>query len=268
MSDVPEPHDTAPRTVLAGQRTIGYRRFGDGAPIVMLHASPRSSAALLPLGLRLASRFTVFALDTPGFGWSDPLPIPRPDALDYAAAMIEAFDALGLDRVPVYGSHTGAAIAVAAAVSYPQRVACLALDGYAIFSPQEQADSGQLPDTHHATLGWHAPRLALGQGEGPVHRISLVLAGAAGTLASSVGAAARAAAMVQTSSRRATTIATPMPRPSATIIWLGCVRSTCRRSPWPDQTTSYTTASISSPKCLPVSPFAHSAPMMMRGPLP
>jgi pimeloyl-ACP methyl ester carboxylesterase len=140
MSHAATPHDTAPRTILAGHRTIGYRRFGDGPPIAMLHASPRSSAALLPLGLRLAERFTVFAFDSPGFGWSDPLAIARPDADDFALALIQAFDALGLGCVPVYGSHTGASIAVAAAAAYPKRVACLALDGYAIFSPQEQAE--------------------------------------------------------------------------------------------------------------------------------
>lgn len=133
-------HDTAPRTVAVGTRLIGYRRFGAGPAVVLLHASPRSSAAMLPLGLRLADRFTVFAFDTPGFGWSDPLPFDRADARDYAAALIEGFDALGLDRVPVYGSHTGAAIAVAAAVAYPDRVACLALDGYAAFDAATQAE--------------------------------------------------------------------------------------------------------------------------------
>jgi pimeloyl-ACP methyl ester carboxylesterase len=136
----PQPPDTAPRTVLAGRRTVGYRRFGDGPPVALLHASPRSATALLPLGLRLAGRFTVFAFDTPGFGWSDPLPADRPDAEDYAAALIETFDALGLRRVPVYGSHTGAAIAVAAGVLYPDRVACVALDGYSCFTAAEQAE--------------------------------------------------------------------------------------------------------------------------------
>lgn len=133
-------HDTAPRTVLVGRRTVGYRRFGSGPPVALLHASPRSAAALLPLGLRLAHRFTVFAFDTPGFGWSDALAFDRPDAEDYAAALIETFDALGLGRVPVYGSHTGAAIAVAAGVLYPQRVACVALDGYSCFTAAEQAE--------------------------------------------------------------------------------------------------------------------------------
>ena len=188
------PHDTAPRTVLVGRRTVGYRRFGEGPPVVLLHASPRSSAAVLPLGLRLASRFTVFAFDTPGYGWSDPLPFERPDAEDYATALIEAFDSLGLGCVPIYGSHTGAAIAVAAGVLYPQRVACVALDGYSCFTAAEQARvPRQLSDPDHTALGRHASRLALGPREGPVHRVPVVLARAIGTHATQHAAARRAA---------------------------------------------------------------------------
>ena len=132
--------DISPRTVLVGRRVVGYRRFGAGPAVALLHASPRSSAALLKLGESLAAQFTVFAFDTPGFGWSDPLALDRPDAQDYGAALIETFDALGLGRVPLYGSHTGAAIAVAAAVAYPDRIACLALDGYAAFDPATQSE--------------------------------------------------------------------------------------------------------------------------------
>ena len=134
--------DEAPRITLApGGRAVGYRRFGSGPAVALLHASPRSAAAVLPLGRRLADRFTVFAFDTPGFGWSDALRLDRPDAHDFGDALVEAFDALGLARVPVYGSHTGAAIAVAAALDHPDRVSALALDGYAIFTPQEQAEA-------------------------------------------------------------------------------------------------------------------------------
>ena len=111
--------------------------------MILLHASPRSAAALLPLGERLADRFTIFAFDTPGFGWSEPLRIARPDAADFGDALISAFDALDLDCVPVYGSHTGAAIAVAAANHHPERIAALALDGYGMFTPAEQTQYAQ-----------------------------------------------------------------------------------------------------------------------------
>ena len=92
-------NDAAPRTILAGRRTIGYRRFGEGPPVVLLHASPRSSATLLPLGLRLAKRFTVFAFNSPGFGWSDPLPVDRPDARGLCGRADRSVRRVGLRRV-------------------------------------------------------------------------------------------------------------------------------------------------------------------------
>ena len=135
-------HDLAPRIVVTRQgREVGYRRLGDGPPVGLLHASPRSAAALLPLAAQLADRFTVFAFDTPGFGWSAPLAHPRPDAADFAVALFEACDALGLERLALYGSHTGAAIATAAALLQPARVPALVLDGYAMFHPLEAASS-------------------------------------------------------------------------------------------------------------------------------
>ncbi len=155
------PLDLAPRIVeTIDGREVGYRRFGNGPPAVLLHASPRSAASLLPLGEQLADRFTVFAFDTPGFGWSQPLRIARPDAVDFGDALIATFDALGLDRVPVYGSHTGAAIAVAAANHHPARISSLALDGYAIFTLAEQTEYAQfylapiVPDWAGTHLAW------------------------------------------------------------------------------------------------------------------
>ncbi|HEY5208197.1 MAG TPA: alpha/beta fold hydrolase [Stellaceae bacterium] len=154
-------HDLAPRIVVTEDgREVGYRRFGDGPPVVLLHASPRSAAVLLPLAERLADRFTVFAFDTPGFGWSQPLRIARPDAADFGHALIAALDALGLDRVPVYGSHTGAAIAVAAGLLYPARISALVLDGYAMFTPAEHTEYASFyltpirPDWAGTHLAW------------------------------------------------------------------------------------------------------------------
>ena len=57
-----------------GDRQLHYRVAGDGPPVVMLHPSPMSSAALLPMATALAAHFRVYAFDTPGYGLSDPLP--------------------------------------------------------------------------------------------------------------------------------------------------------------------------------------------------
>jgi pimeloyl-ACP methyl ester carboxylesterase len=125
------------QTVTTAGRTLHLRRFGEGPPIVLLHESPRSSAVLLPLAQMLAADFTVFALDTPGYGVSDPLPLVRPNVEDYADAIAASLRALGLTRTAVYGTHTGAAIALAIAKRHADLIAGAVLDGYPVFTSSE-----------------------------------------------------------------------------------------------------------------------------------
>ncbi|MGA1797240.1 alpha/beta hydrolase [Sphingomonas sp. 4RDLI-65] len=121
---------------------LHYRRAGPvtgtASPIFLLHASPGSSRQLVPLIAGLAERYDVVAPDTPGNGDSTPLPIAAPTIADYAARLPALLDALGLDRVAVYGSHTGAAIAVELAILAPDRVDRLILDGIGIFTPEQR----------------------------------------------------------------------------------------------------------------------------------
>jgi pimeloyl-ACP methyl ester carboxylesterase len=131
------------QVVLDGARGLHLRRFGGvGRPIVLLHESPRSSAVLAPLATRLAHRFTLFALDTPGYGSSDPLVMQRPEIADFADAVARSLRAVGLTRAPVYGTHTGATIAVELARRHPDLVGGLVLDGYPVFTVEER-------DLHH-----------------------------------------------------------------------------------------------------------------------
>ncbi len=136
---------------------VRARFLGAGPPVVLLHESPRSSAAVLPLAERLAPRFACVCLDLPGFGLSDPMPMARPEAPDFAAVVLEAMAALGLPRCPVYGSHTGAALAAAAAEMAPERVSAAVLDGYAAFTPGEQAEllASYLPPFRPTLDGTH-----------------------------------------------------------------------------------------------------------------
>ncbi len=125
------------QTVTIDGRTLHLRRSGSGPAVVLLHESPRSSAVLVPLAARLARDFTVFALDSPGFGQSDPLPITRPTIQDFADAIVASLRALGVTRAPVYGTHTGAGIAIAIAKRHPDFATGAVLDGYPIFTTQE-----------------------------------------------------------------------------------------------------------------------------------
>ena len=115
----------------AGGRLVHYRMSGSGPTVVLLHDSPRSSRLHLPLMKVLASRFCVFALDTPGYGNSDPLGIANPTIPDFARALGEALVALGLENAPVYATHTSAKIALALAVR-GGTMPLLVLDGLSI----------------------------------------------------------------------------------------------------------------------------------------
>ena len=115
--------------VQVGERRVFVRHAGCGPALVVLHQSPQSSASMQPWFERFAATHAVFAPDTPGFGRSDPLPRAQPTIPDFAQALGELLQALGLQRVPLYGVHSGAAIAARLALDQPQRVAALVCDG-------------------------------------------------------------------------------------------------------------------------------------------
>src|SRR5215470_1843015 len=86
---------------------VHYRHEGERGPaIVCLHEAPLSSAIYEPALPLLGRSFRAWALDTPGHGFSDPPPRP-PSIEEYGAVLLEAVDALGIDRFVLAGCHTG-----------------------------------------------------------------------------------------------------------------------------------------------------------------
>lgn len=126
--------------VTIGDRQVHYRRAGQGPAVVLLHQSPVSSMEMEPLMRELSDRYTAIAVDTPGYGLSDPLPIDRPEMDDYADALAVFLDAIGIDSAPLYGTHTGAMIAAAFAARYPERTRLAVMDGYVVLTESERAD--------------------------------------------------------------------------------------------------------------------------------
>jgi len=112
------------------ERQVHYRRSGSGSPVILLHQSPNSSQEYIPLIEDLASKYTVIAPDTPGNGLSDPLPFDSPVMTDFANNVAELMDALGIERCPVYGFHTGAVCALELAWRHPEKVTVSIVDGY------------------------------------------------------------------------------------------------------------------------------------------
>jgi pimeloyl-ACP methyl ester carboxylesterase len=114
----------------AGQ--VHYRVAGargdQRRPLVLMHQTASSSVMFEPLMQRLATRRFVVAPDAPGFGGSDALS-GRATIARYADVLLEALTRLELGVFDLFGHHSGAAIAVELAVTYPQRVSRLALSG-------------------------------------------------------------------------------------------------------------------------------------------
>jgi len=107
--------------------------------LLLMHQSPLSSRnyeRLLPL---LASVCRPYALDTPGYGASDPAP-PTWEVDDYANVAFAAADHLGVDRFHLFGRATGAVFATDAAMRIPARVRSLILHGMPVYTDAERAD--------------------------------------------------------------------------------------------------------------------------------
>jgi pimeloyl-ACP methyl ester carboxylesterase len=120
-----------------GGRVVHYRTAGAGPPLVMLHGSPGDSQMLIEEIAACAPRFSVFALDAPGFGYSDALPGETLTLPDLAEATAAAMRALGLPPCLVYGTHTGAAIAIELGLGWPDQVAGLLMEGLPAFTDSE-----------------------------------------------------------------------------------------------------------------------------------
>jgi pimeloyl-ACP methyl ester carboxylesterase len=125
------------RFVEVDGRRVHYRRAGIGPAVVMLHASPASSEMLLGEMQAAAPYFTCFAFDMPGFGDSDALPGQAVGVRDVAAATAAAMQALGLPPCPVFGTHSGTAIALELGAQWPELLTGLVLDGVPLFTNTE-----------------------------------------------------------------------------------------------------------------------------------
>jgi pimeloyl-ACP methyl ester carboxylesterase len=156
---------TRPRYIRVGNRDVHLHVVGEGRLLVALHASPGSGRALLPFA-RSLDGWQVLVLDTPGCGRSDPLSVPEPAMDDYARATLATLDALGVDHCAVFGTHTGAKIALALAHLAPARISGLVLDGLGISTQQERHDQLEnytprheiKADGTHLISAWHQVR--------------------------------------------------------------------------------------------------------------
>ncbi|MCA3002660.1 MAG: alpha/beta hydrolase, partial [Rhodocyclaceae bacterium] len=89
-----------------------------GIPLVLLHPSPKSSAMFLPLMAQFPTTQHVIALDTPGYGLSESLATPAESIADYLPTLRSFLQQVAGSRIKLYGSATGAQLALGYANAY------------------------------------------------------------------------------------------------------------------------------------------------------
>jgi len=135
---------TPDRMVLADGHRLRVRWFADpprpDAPVIVFLLQGLGSVTQwrrFPEALAAATGCAAVGYDRWGHGGSDPLALPRPAGfLDAEAnrALPDVLDALGLDRVVLYGHSDGGTIALLAAAAHPARVRAVISEAAHVFS--------------------------------------------------------------------------------------------------------------------------------------
>lgn len=169
-------HATSRGYVRTRNGQVHYQLMGDGPPLLLLSESPRTHRQFRQLAPLLAPRFQTIAVDSPGYGNSDPPMQPvRIEAV--AATLAEVVRQLGHARMHVFGVHTGNKLAAVLAADFPQLVDRVVLAGYphsiipnnearnaAIRPIFERFNPQYAPDAHgaHRVRAWAAAQASLG----------------------------------------------------------------------------------------------------------
>ena len=119
------------------------REAGTGSAVVCLHASASSSGQWRPLMDSLAGRFRILAVDLYGSGKSPAWPDDRPLSLADEVALLAPVLAAAGSRIHVVGHSYGGAVALAAALADPGRVASLVVFEPVLFSVLIAEDPAQ-----------------------------------------------------------------------------------------------------------------------------
>ena len=128
------PHAAASRFAdVEGVGRVHYQEKGRGPALVLIHGNNSSAYSWADVFDELAKEFRVVALDLKGFGFT-----AKPEG-DYrleaqAALVIALLNQLKIERATLCGSSMGGAVALAAAMNYPQRVEALVLAGSSAFT--------------------------------------------------------------------------------------------------------------------------------------
>lgn len=116
-----------PRIRIGAQELYYAARGESGAPLVFIHGAGGSHLEWNGQMAALSDAARTFALDLPGHGRS--VGAGRTTIGEYAAALLQFLDGVGIERAVLVGSSMGGAIALTVAMQAPARVKGLVLVG-------------------------------------------------------------------------------------------------------------------------------------------
>lgn len=121
-----------------GQVHYRFCAGGQGLPILFFHMTASSSASFETVMRELDGFAPLYAFDLPHYGQSF-VPIVEPSYEYLAEVIMEAVDALGIDRFHCFGHHGGTNLSAQLAASWPDRVASIMLSGVTYPTMEESA---------------------------------------------------------------------------------------------------------------------------------
>ena len=108
-------------------------------PLMCFHMSPFAATIYEKFITEMGKDRLCIAVDTPGYGNSDPPEYP-PLICDYAAAMSDVMNALEIESADVMGFHTGSKIGLELAIQQPKRVRRIIMVSMAYWTQAEQTE--------------------------------------------------------------------------------------------------------------------------------
>ena len=113
---------------------LSYMEAGDASSpaLILLHGLGANSTHWRYQYEAFGERYRVVGWNAPGYMLTDNFVTASPSGRDYADALIDLADALGIDRFVLVGNSFGSAVAQCVAAFYPERVIKMALTGTGI----------------------------------------------------------------------------------------------------------------------------------------
>jgi pimeloyl-ACP methyl ester carboxylesterase len=113
--------------VPVGRLKISTLTMGEGPDMLLLHGLGATKASFFDTAAALSRRYTVHALDLPGFGGSSKPATAPYGARYFGNAVVGVMDALGIERAHLVGNSMGGRVALEVGLERPDRVGGIAL---------------------------------------------------------------------------------------------------------------------------------------------